>query len=283
MPINPLDFFEVGQTVGKSKKNAFSSLAEGVLGNFQAEKERKIKQSTELDTYRKKKEIDVEATRDLYPGLTGGENEDMMLSGVSATGKPFYRSKTYMKEQAGMRAEADLAKKRMSGAGAQSTPINAASQSLKSASNAKRILFPDGTPNSFRRELAATKGRFLKQATLSRDAQNLAREYGIALDLYNRQVTGAAFNKDEWNQRISQFQSDLLSNPQAAFDSLSRLEELNSDYLKIADPSGIYSGGNQQGGAGHSNERQEALDAIRRGAPEDKVRQRFQQEFGEDL
>ena len=89
MPINPLDFFEVGQTVGKSKKNAFSSLAEGVLGNFQAEKERNLKQSTELDTYRKKKEIDVEATSKANESLASqfGSATPYSMSG----GKMTYR------------------------------------------------------------------------------------------------------------------------------------------------------------------------------------------------
>lgn len=84
MPINPLDFFEVGQQVGKAKKSTFSSVAEGVLGNFQAEKERKLKQSTELDTYRKKKDIDLGAEAGFMEGMAnkmGGATPYSMAGG----------------------------------------------------------------------------------------------------------------------------------------------------------------------------------------------------------
>lgn len=287
---DPFQAFESGSKSGKrvaeGRKSAFSTALDTFTTAYDANQERKLKEQSELSLYRKKKDIDVEATKSLYPDITS--TPDMMLAGVSATGKPFYRSKNYMKEQAGMRAKAGLNKLATVGAGAQSTPINAATQSLKSATRAKGILFPDGTPASFRRDLAATKGRFLKRATLSRDAQNVAREYGIALDLYNRQVTGAAFNEKEWIQRVAQFQADLLSNPNSAYDSLNRLEELNRDYLSIADPSGVFSGlqGNNQnvksGNGGSVEQKYDQLveELVSTGMGEEEAMAQADQEFG---
>lgn len=73
MPVNPLDYFEVGQKVGKAKRSTFGRMAEGVMGDFQAEKQRKIKQGDELDIYRKKKDIDISASADAMKSMTGGE------------------------------------------------------------------------------------------------------------------------------------------------------------------------------------------------------------------
>lgn len=289
MPVNPLDFFEAGQKVGRAKKSTFAMTADNVLGAFQSEQDRKVKQAGELDTYRKKKEIDTEASRAMFGNPA--TSDDMMLAGTSVTGKPFYRSKTYMKEQAGMRADAELQKRGMVGAGAQSGNINAAMQAANSARKARLALFPDDTPASFRRDIAATKGKFLSRATLSREAQNVAREYGIALDMYNRQVTGSAFSQPEFEQRVNQFKTDMLSNPEAAYDSLKRLEELNRSYLQIADPSGIYSGLSNQGQGSQSGgieaDRQQIQQAIASGeyAPDiiEAMKRDFEAEYGQQL
>ena len=54
---NPLDYFEVGRNVGKAKRSTFGRVAEGVMGDFQADKERKLKEQSELSLYKKKQAI----------------------------------------------------------------------------------------------------------------------------------------------------------------------------------------------------------------------------------
>lgn len=247
MAYSPMDFFEVGQKVGKSKRTTFGRTSDTLLDQFNKgiESDREINKTLAVDKAKKRNELQMEeeSARRVF-GNSGGTGD--FTPSEFKIGSVTYKNPKYTEDLKKLQTEAmlerELAKRSNVGAGAQSTPINAAVQSAKSARKAKQILFPDGTPKSFRADIATMKSPFLGRPTLSKDAQNLAREYGIALDLYNRQVTGAAFNQDEFNRRMDQFRVNLLSNPEAAFDSLSRLEELSTDYLKIADPSGLYTG-----------------------------------------
>src|SRR3990167_3519575 len=68
---NHLDYFEIGRNVGKAKRSTFGRVAEGVLGDFQADKSRKIKEQDELSLYSKKKDIDIEASAKAMKGMEG--------------------------------------------------------------------------------------------------------------------------------------------------------------------------------------------------------------------
>jgi len=244
---NPLDSFQTAYNVASKGRKPL----QGVMDAFDEEE----KSNRELIDYNRKQEGDLGRSLTLERGKKKIETEadEAMLSKLGMGGKGSggfmpesykvgnvtYKNPEYSGKLTESRNKGFLERKRMMGAGAQATPINAAMQAAKSARNARKILFPDDTPASYRADLAASKN-ILGRATLSKDAQNLTREYGIALDLYNRQVTGAAFNEDEFKRRLDQFRTNLLSNPEAAYDSLKRLEELNTDYLKIADPQQLF-------------------------------------------
>ena len=214
------------------------------IRDYNTKQEGDFGRSLRLERGKKKieTEADMEMLKTLGMGRDGGSSTGGFMPESYKVGNVTYKNPNYSGQLTASRNKGFLERKRMMGAGAQSTPINAAIQSAKSASNARNILFPDGTPKSFRADIATMKNKWLGRPTLSKDAQDLAREYGIALDLYNRQVTGAAFNQEEFKRRIDQFQVDLLSNPESAFNSLNRLEELSTDYLKIADPEGLFHG-----------------------------------------
>ncbi len=225
-----MEGFQVGQAVGKSRRSSLANTSEYMSG-LTAERDKQKTKTSPLELLMLKQAIQPASGVYSWNPTTGKLEQEASVPKGSIVRNTTTREDIEDKESA---------KKNITGAGAQSSAINAAMQAAKSARNVKNILFPDGTPNSFRSDIATMKSPFLGRPTLSKDAQNVAREYGIALDLYNRQVTGAAFNQDEFNRRLDQFRVNLLSNPEAAFDSLSRLEELNNDYLKIADPSNMY-------------------------------------------
>jgi len=244
---SPMEAFERGHKVGSSGRRPL----QGVLDAFDEEQKNKRELSLynqkqegdlgrSLTLERGKKQIETESDTAMLDKLGMSSNSGFMPESYKV-GNVTYKNPEYSGKITASRNQGFVDRKKMMGAGAQSTPINAAMQSAKSASRARQILFPDGTPKSFRADIATMKNKWLGRPTLSKDAQDLSREYGIALDLYNRQVTGAAFNKEEFQRRIDQFQVDLLSNPESAFNSLKRLEELSTDYLKIADPQQLFS------------------------------------------
>ena len=190
------------------------------------------------------------------------------------------------------RNQAAINKKEALGAGAQSGGINAAIQAKKSSDKALSILFPDKTPGSFRRDIAAKKG-LLGSTTLSEEGQNLKREYGIALDMFNKQVTGLAFSDKEYQNRLNQFQVDLLSNPAAAYESIKKLGDMSTDYLKIADPSGMYyqqgseieqsaSSGQPPVSDKNSRKQQYAQALAQYPGKKTSILQKYKDEFGEE-
>ena len=290
---NPLDSFESAYNVASKGRKPL----QGVMDAFDEEQKNKrelslYNQKQEGDLGRSlslehgKKKIETEADTAMLEKLgMGGQGSGGFMPESYKVGNVTYKNPEYSGKLTSSRNKGFLDRKRMMGAGAQSSPINAAMQAAESSRRARKILFPDDTPQSFRADIAASKN-MIGRATLSKDAQNVTREYGIALDLYNRQVTGAAFNDKEFQRRVNQFKLNLLSNPDAAYDSLKRLEELNEDYLKIADPEGLFhqiqdSQDNQSSDI--ESIRQQALDAINKGAPKDKVSERFRQKTGQEL
>ena len=227
---NPLDYFSIGEKIGKANQFPGVKSSENVLDVFnqQAESNTKLKDTVGASMALKKYE------------------NELPQSPLQAAQTAYYKQRTE-NPTGGRLTPKDIADRkketlRVTGAGGMSDEINSAKQVIKSTTKVRNILFPTGKPDSFRRDIAAQKGNFLRKATISKDAQNLAREYGIALDLYNKGITGAAFPQQEYERRVSQFQQDLLSNPEAALDSINRLEEMSHGYLKMADPQGIFAG-----------------------------------------
>lgn len=277
---NPMDYFEIGRKARGG--NAVTSAVTGALGDFKTRQNEKRKYQQELDLATKKSQmmspLEQAKLDEMKAPVPEGMVQESVRRGNVTFKNPLYAQSMIEKRQEGMFNRAVMNKK-MLGAGAQSTPINAALQSAKSARKSIGILFPDGTPKSYRADIATMKTPFLGRPALSKDAQDLAREYGIALDLYNRQVTGAAFSQPEFQHRMDQFRINLLSNPEAAYNSLKRLEELSNDYLKIADPSGIFSQQGKDSGVEQQYDNR-VQELISEGLDEEQAQQQADEEFG---
>ena len=242
MARDPLEYFEVGQKLGESYRSPFSRAVSGVLSDFKTQQGEERKLQGEIRLAGGKKRAELQAENEFQPQLPEGFMPESVKRRNVTYKNPLYQEHI-SKQRSQNILDRAVQTKRMVGAGAQSGALNAAIQAKKASDNSISILFPDGTPNSFRRDLASTKN-LLGRVTLSKDAQNLKREYGIALDMFNKQVTGLAFSEQEYKNRVRQFEVDLLSNPEAAYESIKKLGDMSTDYLKIADPSGIFS---QQG------------------------------------
>lgn len=232
MAYDPMEGFQIGQAIGKSRGSAYGKTAQ-YMSDLTKERDARSSKINPLELMIAKQSIQPNKKVFSFDPETGTMQEVDSLPGNSIVRnlKPTLQEHT----------DAAIEKKKLMGAGAQSGALNAAIQAKKSADNALSILFPDGTPKSFRRDVASTKN-FIGRATLSKDAQNLKREYGIALDMFNKQVTGLAFSEQEYKNRVRQFEVDLLSNPEAAYESIKKLGDMSTDYLKIADPQGMYTG-----------------------------------------
>ena len=235
------DPIEYGKELADRTKSPWDFAGQNVMDQFKKKKDADL--LVDIDKRKKSNDLEMEeaSTKRLMDSMGGGDSSSFMPSEYKV-GNVTYKNPKYSEEVKRMQTEAMLERERNKkdfGAGAQSGSINAAVQSKKAATKALNILFPDGTPKSFRREVAMGKG-WLGAKTLSKDAQDLTREFGVALDMFNKQVTGLAFSKEEYANRVKQFQIDLTSNPEAAYNSIKKLYDMSDDYLKISDPQGLY-------------------------------------------
>lgn len=107
-----------------------------------------------------------------------------------------------------------------------------ANESVVNISDLKKILFPDGTPNSFRRDIALKSNLpLIGPAPFDKDAQNVARKIGSALAARQLIQTGVAARPDETKALVKNFAADYFSDPQAASDALDQLANFYSTYI----------------------------------------------------
>jgi hypothetical protein len=137
--------------------------------------------------------------------------------------------------------------------------IALARESMQRLRNIKRMIFPDGTPKSFRRDLAL--GANLPGISLPgfgrvtptkvgnvpfteaddpfvNDAQDLHRELGTILSGRQLIQTGVAARPEETERLVEQFAPNVWSGAESAMNGLNQLESFYKDYLKVIDPSG---------------------------------------------
>lgn len=87
MPLDFDPFYKASENVAKSRKSTFSHGLGNVMDAFQVEQTEKRKQARELDTYRKKKDIDTAANREAAKNLPTGATP----YSFSSDGKVNYR------------------------------------------------------------------------------------------------------------------------------------------------------------------------------------------------
>lgn len=208
-----------------------------VLGLFgQSEEDRKFQRQLQLERY--KADLKHQGGNENV-GVYSFSPYDNKLQQVAAVPKgSIVRNEQF---SLGERTQAALEKKQASGAGAEAGRIALAKESIGNLKDIKKILFPDGTPESFKRSIAAESNIF---GGLSEPAQNVFRKAGASLAARQLISTGVAARPEETEALRRQFVANIKSNPHAAYQALDELERFYGDYLGVADPSGMF---HQQG------------------------------------
>lgn len=115
----------------------------------------------------------------------------------------------------------------------------------------RKMLFPDGTPNSFSRgraflsNLPGSRGHLwsglIPQAMpFSEMGQKIYSRLQNAVAAKLRVETGAQANPSEVENILQRFGITSASNPKAAWDALDRLEQFMNTTINITDPSGRF-------------------------------------------
>ena len=146
-----------------------------------------------------------------------------------------------LQQKADIQNQSAADKKSMMGAGAESGKIALAKESINNINDIKKLLFPDGTPDSFKRGVAAESNIF---GGFGQEAQEVFRKSGASLAARQLISTGVAARPEETEALRRQFIANFKSNPQAALNALNELQGFYDNYLGTADPSGMF---HQQG------------------------------------
>jgi len=221
---DPIRGYKAGKEVAKDS---------GILDAFGAsEEERKFQRQLQLETHK--------------ASLKGGaKSEDVGVYSFSPHDNKIKEVARIKKgsivrnEQPSLdeRTQAALAKKEATGAGAESGKIALAKEAIGSIRDVKSILFPSGTPESFRRSIAAESNIF---GGLSEEAQNVFRKAGNSLAARQLISTGVAARPEETEALQKRFIANIKSNPRAAYQALEELEGFYNEYLGVSDPSGMF-------------------------------------------
>ena len=106
-----------------------------------------------------------------------------------------------------------------------------ASQSIKNIDNTFKVLFPKGTPESFRRDIATESN--LPAGALGKDAQNVRRWMRTALSGRQLIQTGVAARPEETQQLYDAFIAGITSHPESAFASINELKDFYTEYIEV--------------------------------------------------
>ena len=121
-----------------------------------------------------------------------------------------------------------------------------ANESIKNIQDIRKTLFPEGTPESFKRITAFASnlpggtapliGAILPERGWGKAEQNVYRKMGAALSGRQLIQTGVAARPEETAKLVAQFAPSGGSNPQSAWEALNELESFYNSYLKLTDP-----------------------------------------------
>jgi len=120
-----------------------------------------------------------------------------------------------------------------------------ARESIKNIQDIKSILFPTGEAKSFKRSTAFASNLpggslpILPSRGWGKAEQEIFRKMGAALSGRQLIQTGVAARPEETQKLISQFAPSGGSNPEAALNGLTELENFYKDYLNTLETRGI--------------------------------------------
>lgn len=106
-------------------------------------------------------------------------------------------------------------------------------EAIGSIADVKSILFPDGTPKSFKSDIA-NKAQIARWGALPKDkeGQRVFRKLSTALSGRQLIQTGVAARPEETNLLYKQFYGNMLSDPEALYEGLTQLENFYKGYNK---------------------------------------------------
>lgn len=233
MAYNPMEGFEVGQAIGKSKKSSLARSA-GYMSDLTKERDKKSFGMDKVIQTMMLKQAIQPSTGVFSWNPTSGQLEQEATVPKGSIVRNTTGTEDVMAKKS--------AEKTVTGAGAESGKIAFIKTALKEGiPGARNILFPTGDTKSFNRT-AATASTIWGGGPmpLNKDAQNLYRQLGSALSARRYMLTGQAANQQEIKEAVNQFMSQWGSDPDALAQGISQIENEFNEYLNTIDPSGLY-------------------------------------------
>lgn len=169
---------------------------------------------------------------------------EMVATEFSASGRPKGFKKELTREAESRQKEEELKQKEIiqGVSGDIGGRLTLAKESIKNIDDIRKILFPGGTPESFKRTTAFASNLPLgalpifPQRTWGKAEQDVFRKMGVALSGRQLIQTGVAARPEETSRLIAQFAPSVGSNPDAAWNALNELEDFYKSYITETDP-----------------------------------------------
>lgn len=261
-------------TIYEGSSKAYGSLGESILGiaGLYA-KQKQAERQMQMEKQKNKTELLATlATKGIFPQGTGEEFE---LEGVGKFKKPKQfnfaevvdilnknqgagnplgitggsfdpttgEAKLTIGETAESKLEQEKKKEIIKGvSGEVGGRVALAKEGIKNIQDIRKILFPTGEAKSFKRTTAFASNLpggtlpLLPQRGWGKAEQEVFRKMGAALSGRQLIQTGVAARPEETARLIAQFAPSLGSNPEAAFNALTELEDFYKSYIQQTDP-----------------------------------------------
>jgi glutaredoxin 2 len=139
-----------------------------------------------------------------------------------------------------------------------------ANTSKKEVAEARDILFPKGTAESFDRGIAAKSNLPITGGAMPFDekAQKVYSRLSSAVAAKLLLQTGVAANPDEVKRIVSSYITDWKSDPKAGFEQLNRLENFYDDYTKLISNKKIQSNSEQNKTTNNTNKKSSKYEVV---------------------
>ena len=258
MPYSPLEGFKIGQELGKAKKSTFGRVSGNLLDQFnkQTETGQKLGASMALEKYKAgvmspKQQAETELAQEKTKAIKGGRSFGRLTPEDLAA----------RKQKLGMPPD-------------QAGRLESALEGVRAIRHMKKVLFPDGTPESFQRQTAYAKSPFpfKKPVPNTYEARTLYRRAGQAIAGKLLVQSGVQTRKEEYERLGEQMVANAFSSPREAFESLDEGEAFYRGFTEKIDPSKLfhsddemdpfYNYKSQQNDSGVT--REQALEELRR-------------------
>lgn len=259
IPLGIKAFTDAKQT---AQKNMLDQLTYNMaLSKFNMDAQ---KQPYEIDKLKAEtfgKQAETSALNSFLNG--GGSSGGTQASEATIGGIKYIKPELVKQEQQKkneMAMELETQKQALEGSGSDSGRVALAKESIKNLDDVIATLYPDGTPESFDREIAFSSnlpgvsipffGRVTPQVrpdnpldksddVKSQKAQDVFRKVGASLSGRQLIQTGVAARPEETAKLVSQFAPRLTANPQAGLSGLLELKDFYKSYLQELDPKGV--------------------------------------------